>query len=71
MDTGIRDYLNKNINIYYEEDNNALLLGDSFELLKKIKPKSIDCIFADPPYFLSNGGISVHGGKQVLVNKVG
>ena len=63
MKTGIRDYLNKNINIYHEEDNSALLLGDSFELLKKIKPKSIDCIFADPPYFLS------HGGKQVLVNK--
>ena len=69
MKPRIRDYLNKNINIYHEEDNSALLLGDSFELLKKIKPKSIDCIFADPPYFLSNGGISVHGGKQVLVNK--
>ena len=34
MDTGIRDYLNKNINIYYEEDNNALLLGDSFVFLQ-------------------------------------
>ena len=26
-------------------------------------------IFADPPYFLSNGGISVQSGKQVSVNK--
>ena len=26
-------------------------------------------IFADPPYFLSNGGISCHSGKQVSVNK--
>ncbi len=26
-------------------------------------------IFADPPYFLSNGGISVQSGKQVCVNK--
>lgn len=26
-------------------------------------------IFADPPYFLSNGGISVHSGKIVCVNK--
>ena len=25
--------------------------------------------FADPPYFLSNGGISVQSGKQVCVNK--
>lgn len=28
-----------------------------------------DMIFADPPYFLSNGGISVQSGKQVSVNK--
>lgn len=28
-----------------------------------------DMIFADPPYFLSNGGISVHSGKIVSVNK--
>ena len=26
-------------------------------------------IFADPPYFLSNGGFSVHSGKRVSVNK--
>lgn len=28
-----------------------------------------DMVFADPPYFLSNGGISVQSGKQVSVNK--
>ncbi len=28
-----------------------------------------DMIFADPPYFLSNGGISCHAGKMVKVNK--
>jgi site-specific DNA-methyltransferase (adenine-specific) len=26
-------------------------------------------IFADPPYFLSNGGISCQAGKMVSVNK--
>lgn len=35
----------------------------------KIEDNSIDAIFADPPYFLSNGGISVHSGKQVCVDK--
>jgi site-specific DNA-methyltransferase (adenine-specific) len=30
---------------------------------------SVDFIFADPPYFLSNDGISVKSGKQVSVNK--
>lgn len=29
----------------------------------------MDMIFADPPYFLSSGGISCHSGKQVSVNK--
>lgn len=61
--------LNKKTDIYYEEDNIKLLFGDSFMLLRKIKKNSIDCIFADPPYFLSNDGISVHSGKQVSVNK--
>ena len=28
-----------------------------------------DMIFADPPYFLSNGGISCHAGKMVKVDK--
>ena len=39
------------------------------ERLNEIEDNSIDAIFADPPYFLSNGGISVHSGKQVCVDK--
>lgn len=35
---------------YYNEDNGCLLCGNSLEILKKIKDKSIDLIFADPPY---------------------
>lgn len=46
-----------------------LVHGDSFKEMNKISDKSIDLIFADPPYFLSNGGISVHAGKMVSVNK--
>ena len=34
---------------YYDEDNFKLILGDSLKELKKIEPKSIDMIFADPP----------------------
>lgn len=58
-----------NDKIYYQKDNFILLEGDSFELLKEIKEKSVDMIFADPPYFLSSGGISCHNGKQVSVDK--
>lgn len=43
--------------------------GDCIEVLKTLKSNSIDLIFADPPYFLSNGGKSIHSGKVVSVNK--
>ncbi len=56
-------------NLFYSNENCSVFLGDSFELLNTIEEKSIDMIFADPPYFLSSGGISCHSGKQVSVNK--
>lgn len=46
-----------------------ILHGDCMQRLREIDDDSIDAIFADPPYFLSNGGISVHSGKQVCVDK--
>lgn len=57
------------MNAIYKNSNSMLLFGDSFRLLNKLEEKSIDMIFADPPYFLSSGGISCHSGKQVNVNK--
>lgn len=45
-----------------------LLKGDTFELLPQFN-FHFDMIFADPPYFLSNDGISVQAGKIVSVNK--
>jgi len=56
-------------NIYYNKKNFTLLKGDSIELMKNLKEKSIDMIFADPPYFLSNDGITCKSGKMVSVNK--
>jgi site-specific DNA-methyltransferase (adenine-specific) len=47
--------------------------GNCLELLDAIADKypegRFDAIFADPPYFLSNGGISCHAGKMVKVDK--
>ncbi len=54
---------------YYETENFKLIHGDSLEILKKIEPKSIDMIFADPPYFLSGNGITCSGGKMASVKK--
>ena len=54
---------------YYENENFKLYCGDSTKVLRKLQEKSIDMIFADPPYFLSNDGITCLNGKMVSVNK--
>ena len=46
----------------------TLLKGDCIELLNSFEFK-FDMIFADPPYHLSNDGISVQSGRMVSVNK--
>ncbi len=38
-------------------------------LIEKYPNGRFDMIFADPPYFLSNGGITCHAGKMVKVDK--
>lgn len=59
----------KNIKPVYETENAILLQGDSLELLPRFKAESVDMIFADPPYFLSNDGITCSAGRMVSVNK--
>lgn len=64
--------------------NSSLVLADTnqdiylyqancLDLMDKILAKHpngvFDTIFADPPYFLSNGGFTCSSGKKVLVNK--
>lgn len=53
----------------YNKKNFTLYRGDCFEVLKNIESNSIDCVITDPPYFLSNGGITCKNGKMVSVNK--
>jgi hypothetical protein len=57
--------------IYYDNPEHSLriLKGDCIEVLNQARENSVDMIFADPPYFLSNGGITCHAGKMVSVNK--
>ena len=54
---------------YFSEDNFVLYNEDSLEFLERLPENSIDMIFADPPYNLSNGGFTVHAGRRVSVNK--
>ena len=57
--------------IHYDNPEHSvkLLKGDCIEILNQARENSVDMIFADPPYFLSNGGITCHAGKMVSVNK--
>jgi len=50
------------------DKNFYLLHGDCMELMPQFNHK-FDMVFADPPYFLSNDGLSVQNGKIVSVNK--
>ncbi len=54
---------------YFKERKTRLYLGDVVDILEKLPSESIDLIFADPPYNLSNGGFTCHSGKRTSVNK--
>lgn len=54
---------------YYSQRDVRLYHGDCVEILQACKPESFDMVFADPPYLLSNGGITCHAGRMVSVNK--
>ena len=49
--------------------NYKLINKDVLEGLAEIPNGSVEFIFADPPYFLSNDGFTVKSGKAVSVNK--
>lgn len=59
-------YVDESSGVYLYHAN-CLELMDS--ILKKYPDGCFDMIFADPPYFLSNGGITCKNGKMVSVNK--
>jgi len=56
---------------YYSSADRRFVLyqGDCLHLMPLLPPETFDMVFADPPYFLSNGGITCHAGRMVSVNK--
>ena len=43
--------------------------GDSLRLMESMPEGSVDCIWTDPPYLLSNDGMTCVAGRRVSVNK--
>lgn len=52
-----------------EQHGIRLYQGDALAMLRQSRSEIFDMIFADPPYFLSNGGITCQNGQMVSVNK--
>jgi len=57
------------INPYYSSENAIIFNQDCLEVLSRINENSINMIFADPPYMLSNNGFTCQNGKMANVNK--
>lgn len=54
---------------FFSDKDFVLFRDDSIKFLKTLPENSVDMIFADPPYNLSNGGFTVHAGRRVSVHK--
>jgi site-specific DNA-methyltransferase (adenine-specific) len=55
--------------LFAKGDAYRLYQGDSVELMNQFPEQQFDLIFADPPYFLSNGGFTCKSGKRASVQK--
>jgi site-specific DNA-methyltransferase (adenine-specific) len=54
---------------YYCSENAIIFNQDCLEVLSRISKDSVNMIFADPPYMLSNNGFTCQNGRMVNVNK--
>ena len=54
---------------YYKKPSFILYKAKCLDVLMDMKENSVDMVFADPPYLLSNGCFTVHAGRRVSVNK--
>ena len=54
---------------YFASENSVVFHHDCLTILSRIPENSIDMIFADPPYKLSNNGFTCQNGRMVNVNK--
>ncbi len=51
------------------DEKSALYSADAFSLMADMPDNSVNCIWTDPPYLLSNDGVTCVAGKRVSVNK--
>ncbi|MDR1492539.1 MAG: hypothetical protein LBT05_07445 [Planctomycetaceae bacterium] len=64
-----KNTIQRSINPVYKTEDFVLYNDDCLEVMARLPNNYVDMIFADPPYNLSNDGITCHAGKMVKVNK--
>ena len=52
-----------------EDGHSKLYAADALATLEALPDNSVDCVWTDPPYLLSNDGVTCVAGKRVSVNK--
>ena len=56
-------------NSFWRSEKAEIFLGECVQWMLSLPAESIDCIWTDPPYLLSNDGMTCVAGKMVTVNK--
>ena len=51
---------------YYEKPGFVLYHANCLDILLRLPENSVDLVFADPPYRLSNDGFTVHSGNGLV-----
>ncbi|MCL2473045.1 MAG: site-specific DNA-methyltransferase, partial [Treponema sp.] len=69
FDSVVSSIGDKGLTPFFSRKQAALYNTNCLDVLPLIPENSVDMIFADPPYLLSNNGISCRNGKMVSVNK--
>ncbi len=52
-----------------QDSQSRVYHGDGLKVMASLPDNSVDCIWTDPPYLLSNDGFTCVAGKRVKVNK--
>jgi site-specific DNA-methyltransferase (adenine-specific) len=54
---------------FFSAEDFTLYHADCLDIISRLPQQSVDLIFADPPYNLSNGGFTCRSGRRAPVNK--
>jgi site-specific DNA-methyltransferase (adenine-specific) len=69
MDADVLRAIDERARARHRGESFRLVGGDCLEVLAALPEQSIDLVFADPPYLLSNGGTTCASGRRVAVDK--